>query len=303
MKSCLAFVSVLVVCGWLRGAEGAPVITRQPVSQLGVHMGTATFTVTASGAEPLRYQWFRNDQTFAQFNQRTIKLEALTENDVGVYTVTVSNAVGAVTSEPVVLSLGAPVIVSQPEDKHVPVGVDISLYVEAMAKPAPTYQWHKNGQALAGRTHASLNLYRVKPGDSGAYTVTVTNSAGSTTSRAAILAVGETKPAPVAQAAPAAKPPVAAPATPARAAPLPAPPAQVSVNIGRPVTLKASADGKPPFKFQWQKDGKPLAGATQETLTIRHARPADAGLYVCIVTNAAGSTPSDPVKVTVAASP
>jgi hypothetical protein len=52
-----------------------------------------------------------------------------------------------------------------------------------------TYQWHKDGADLPGATNATLVLTNVTPADSGTYTVTVTNGAGSTLSDNATLLV------------------------------------------------------------------------------------------------------------------
>lgn len=53
------------------------------------------------------------------------------------------------------------------------------------------------------------------------------------------------------------------------------------------------------FKVQWQKDGVALAGQTSPTLTIASSTTSDAGEYVAIVSNAAGSTKSLPAILTV----
>jgi hypothetical protein len=70
-------------------------------------------------------------------------------------------------------------------------------------------------------------------------------------------------------------------------------------EAGTKFTLAASADGSPPLLFQWRKDGQPVAGAIHATLTVEKVSAADAGVYVCIVTNAAGAQASQPVKLIV----
>src|SRR5262245_65626445 len=46
-----------LVFGLIHGAWGQPIITQQPQNQTNVVGTTATFTVGATGAEPLSYQW------------------------------------------------------------------------------------------------------------------------------------------------------------------------------------------------------------------------------------------------------
>jgi hypothetical protein len=70
-------------------------------------------------------------------------------------------------------------------------------------------------------------------------------------------------------------------------------------DLNKNVTLVASADGTPPFSFFWKKDGLPLAGATRARLELKEVSAKDSGVYVCIVTNAAGVQLSPPVRLVV----
>jgi hypothetical protein len=87
------------------------------------------------------------------------------------------------------------------------------------------------------------------------------------------------------------------------------PPAEIAVpeekvaieyaKTGTTLKMAASAEGSPPLSFQWQKDGRTMAGANQALLTIEQVSPSDAGTYVCIVSNAAGSQASQAIRVIV----
>ena len=50
-----------------------------------------------------------------------------------------------------------------------------------------TYQWRKNGVALAGGTSATYTVAALQGTDAGSYDVVVSNAAGSATSKAAVL--------------------------------------------------------------------------------------------------------------------
>ncbi len=63
--------------------------------------------------------------------------------------------------------------------------------------------------------------------------------------------------------------------------------------LGSKVTIVVTASGTLPFSYQWVKDGKGITGATSDRIVIENFQNADAGSYVCRVSNAAGSATSD----------
>lgn len=75
-----------------------------------------------------------------------------------------------------------------------------------------------------------------------------------------------------------------------------------TVVAGRTARFSVSADGSAPFSYQWFKNNAPIAGAVGNTYVIEAATAADAGTYTVSVSNAAGSTLSDPAVLTVNAS-
>ncbi len=76
-------------------------------------------------------------------------------------------------------------------------------------------------------------------------------------------------------------------------------PASQTVLAGQPVDLTVVASGQGPFSYQWQRDGAPLAGATNSTYSIVQAASGDAGIYMVVVSNPSGSTPSLPATLLV----
>jgi sugar lactone lactonase YvrE len=81
----------------------------------------------------------------------------------------------------------APVITTQPTGLTVNAGASATFSV--VATGASTYQWLLNGQAITGATGASYSVTPTTPADSSVYTVTASNSGGSTTSTNAVLRV------------------------------------------------------------------------------------------------------------------
>lgn len=86
----------------------------------------------------------------------------------------------------------APAITVQPAGFAAVAGARGTLSVEASGSPAPTYQWSKDGAAIAGATKASLSLTALTAAHAGAYTVVAANAAGVTASAAAHVAVEST---------------------------------------------------------------------------------------------------------------
>ncbi len=83
----------------------------------------------------------------------------------------------------------APGIATQPVAVDTNIGASATLSVVATGAGPFTYQWRKNGAAIAGATGANLTLNPVAPADAGSYTVVVTNAIGATTSAVATLTV------------------------------------------------------------------------------------------------------------------
>jgi len=84
-----------------------PAITQQPQSVSGPLGSTAVLTVSASGTDPLRYQWHFNGAALIGQTGSRLTLPSLTAPQAGLYTVTVSNEFGSITSEPARLSIQA----------------------------------------------------------------------------------------------------------------------------------------------------------------------------------------------------
>lgn len=78
----------------------------------------------------------------------------------------------------------------------------------------------------------------------------------------------------------------------ANAKPNPTVTISLEVAVGKQAAFTVSAWGPTPYSFQWSKDGVNIAGATSAALVFPAAKLADAGQYVCLVSNAFGATAS-----------
>ena len=79
--------------------------------------------------------------------------------------------------------------------------------------------------------------------------------------------------------------------------------AAAGIRAGDGASVSVTAAGSAPFNYQWLKDGAVIAGATAATYTLASATTNDAGVYSVAITNAHGTTLSNPVTLAVAAPP
>jgi hypothetical protein len=275
-----------------------PAFVTQPLAfQTAVIGSSVTLSVSASGNPTPALQWQKNGATIAGATNATLTLTSVTTADSATYTAVATNSVGSVTSSAAVLAVVepsvnppnvAPTFTSQPSaSQTVAAGGSASFSVAAVGLPAPTYQWKKNGTAIAGATNATFALPFVTVSDSGSYVAEATNTAGSATSYPAVLIVS----AAVSNPPP---PPPLLPTSPTSAPLITSQPASSqTVTAGASASFAAVAAGGPTPAYQWRKNGKNLSGATSGTLSINSVTTADAGVYSVLASNASGVVVSD----------
>jgi pectate lyase len=170
-----------------------------------------------------------------------------------------------------------PVITTQPVSQTVSAGANVTFTVGADGAAPLSYQWLKNGAAMAGATAASLTLTNVQAADAGAYRAVVSNAAGSATSATAVLSV-ETGPV---------------------APSITSQPASQIVVVGGQAGFTVIATGTAPLSYQWRKNGSPIAGATAATLNLANVQQSDSGDYSVTVSNSVGTATSGAATLTV----
>ena len=82
-----------------------------------------------------------------------------------------------------------PAIKTQPADAVALQGGSCTFQVSASGGPPLSYQWQFSGEPLPDQTNSVLTLINVESGNSGGYSVIITNAAGSVTSHVALLTV------------------------------------------------------------------------------------------------------------------
>jgi hypothetical protein len=261
-----------------------PSITSQPNKTLATAGSPVSFTVGASGTEPLSYQWLINGAPIEGATMATFTLPTVQVGDAGVYSVVASNAYGSATSAGAVLTVAAapfaPIFEYQPSPTSATVGGTATLIVGVVGSPPITYQWSKGGVAIPGATSTSLTFAPVAQSDAGAYSVVITDPAGSVTSSNASLTVA----------------PVGGPPVPVS---IELQPEAVSTTVGGAATFTVAATGDASITYQWRKNQAAIAGATSPSFTVSDAQSSDAGVYDVVVANVFSAAYSDPTLLTV----
>ena len=160
----------------------APTIAAQPVSINANQGASATFSVTATGGGTYTYQWKKAGVNIVGATTAILSLSNVQPADAVAYSVTVTNAMGTVTSNAANLTvIVPPVIIDQPTNIIANPG-EGAVFSVVTTGSAPTYQWKRNGVIVAGATQADLNFNVIQPVHVGSYKVVVSNAAGSVTS-------------------------------------------------------------------------------------------------------------------------
>ena len=262
----------------------APSITTQPASQTISSGQTATFSVSASGTAPLSYQWQLNGSAISGATGTSYTTPAETTSNNGArFTVIVNNSAGSATSSAAVLTVNAattaPSITTQPASQTITTGQTATFSVSALGSAPLSYQWQLNGAAISGATAATYTTPAETASNNGArFSAIVSNSAGSTTSSAAVLTVSTATVAPS----------------------ITTQPASQTITSGQTATFFVLASGTAPLSYQWQLNGAAISGATAATYTTPAETTSNNGArFSVIVSNSAGSAASSAAVLTI----
>lgn len=88
-------------------ASGAPLITSQPKSTTASIGSSVSFSVTATGQQPISYQWMKNDTAINLAVGSGFTISQVSARDTGRYSVKISNSIGSVISSNATLAIVA----------------------------------------------------------------------------------------------------------------------------------------------------------------------------------------------------
>lgn len=286
------FSSVLFVTTGLE----APAITTQP-QDASVPAGQAVlFAASVTGSAPLSYQWFFNGSAIPGANGPLLTLNNVNAANAGGYQLEASNRENRVRSRVARLSvasastppvIAAPRILTPPAGLTVTAGNSATFAVGAAGTEPLAWQWFKDDQPIDGATASALTLGSVSAAQAGRYAVLVRNAGGSVRTADVVLVVR----------------PADADPGPPQAPVIVTQPTGLAITVGQGATLAVAATGSGPLRFQWRRNGVPIAGANGPILTVALAGVNDAGQYSVLVGNAAGETTSADAGLVVTPAP
>ena len=180
----------------ITSSDTAPAITSISLTNAVIISGQGTNVVLgALGSPAPTYYWYDNNnnllQSGASFN---LALNNLQLANAGVYSVIASNYLGTARTNFIIGIIVPPCISLPPSNVLLNVGNSATFSVAegGCATPAPTFQWYKNGNLIAGATGTNYTITSVALADIGNYNVIISNAAGSVTSSSARLAIYST---------------------------------------------------------------------------------------------------------------
>ncbi|HWN94676.1 MAG TPA: immunoglobulin domain-containing protein, partial [Methylomirabilota bacterium] len=271
---------------------GLPALTAPPQDRVVATNATVSFSVGVCGTPPFTYQWQFNGTNIADATNATLVLFNVTPASAGLYSVTVSNLAGAVTSAPASLIVQFPPVITvhpQPATAIRDQGTNFSVTAGGGTPPFG-YQWRFNGANLPGATNSVLTLSNIQASQGGVYSVLVFNTAGTVVSSNATLTV--LIPATITQ----------SPTNHTQTCTIN--PAGFFYNPTN-VTMSVTAIGSGTLRYQWRFFGTNLLipTATNSSLIISNVNPTREGPYTVAVTDDIGTAISPVATLTVLARP
>ena len=249
-------------------AVDPPTIVQQPRAVQTLPGETVTLAVEARGALPLRYQWSFNGRELPGATRDKLVLPAVEDSVTGAYQCRVTGPAGSVLTDEVdVHILTATTIVEHPRSQAAAAG-DVAVFTVVVGgEPPIRYQWTHNGEAIPDARESTLRVGPVARTDAGFYSCMASGPSGTALSNQAELTI-------------------------LKKTGIVRHPRPMQVFIGEPAEFAVEADGAPPLRFQWSKDGVDVPGSTAATLRIASSREEDTGVYACRVTGQNGAAAS-----------
>ncbi|XP_046530474.1 hemicentin-2 isoform X1 [Equus quagga] len=238
----------------------------------------------ARGTPPPNVTWHKDGQALSRPEDssragRVLRVEGVQVGDAGLYTCLAQNPAGEA-EKSFRVRVQAPPNIIGPQGPRFVVGLapgQLVLECSVEGDPAPEIEWHRDGVLLQADAHTQfpehgrfLQLQALSTADSGNYSCTAHNAAGSTSVafRVEIHTVPTIRPGPP----------------------------TVNASVNQTALLPCQVDGAPPPLVSWRKDGAPLDPGSprlqvlpEGSLRIQPVLAQDAGHYLCLASNSAGS--------------
>jgi hypothetical protein len=168
------------------------ILTTSPTNQSVPATGNVTFNVSATGTQPISYQWQFNGTNIPNATNTSFSLTGLQAPNAGSYSAVVSNPYLTNTATAVLTVIPVqPSVTSQPANQRNPVHGIASFSVGVTGSTPFSYQWQFDGTNIDTATNSTLTITNVQSTNAGAYQLTISNIAGTTNSSSAVLTVAQ----------------------------------------------------------------------------------------------------------------
>ncbi len=272
-----------------------PAFVVNPASRTNLSGEDAVFFASASGSEPMTFQWRRGSGFYTNGIVQSVgtnstlimtNVSYLNDNDrISVVVANPAHPVGQLSGAATLRVEYAPVVTVQPTNNHVVRGTNVTLYASYRVNPTNSgYGWFLNetnllrwvaNVAAATPQAVTLTVTNVQETNEGIYTLVVTNKYGLTASTGAVLNLRR-PPSILEQ------------------------PQSLAVAPGANAAFSLVVTGAPPFSYIWRWHGTNLAGAADApTLELTGVQAGQTGPYSVVVTNALGAVTSAVAVLTV----
>jgi hypothetical protein len=154
-------------------SPGAPLIAPPPRHPLVRPGDDVTLHVEVAGTPTLNYQWNSTLGPIPDGTNADLTLTNVQSTQAGMYSVEVTNALGAAHSSEIYVSVLNPLA-----SQTVVLGATATFFTPVAGGGPAGYQWQFNGSSLPGETRASLAVTNVGPSQVGDYTVVISNYYG-----------------------------------------------------------------------------------------------------------------------------
>ncbi len=239
-----------------------PTISQQPVNTIGCQGSSVNLTAVTS-VDPgfISWEWYKNGSLYSSSTTTsTLSFPSIQPADAGTYYLKVKDACGlSVNSNNVTVSVQTPAIITtEPVGATVCEGNSYTMTIAASGNQN-TYQWYRNGTALAGANGLSYLISSATDANAGEYYVVATGSCGKPDTSNKVNIIVPTKPTWI---------------TPLQGG---------TFCPGSNASLTANVTGSI-LAYQWYKGDTPIQGANQRTYTITGITAQNNGFYWVHVT-------------------
>ncbi|MFM8771172.1 MAG: immunoglobulin domain-containing protein [Candidatus Kapaibacterium sp.] len=240
-----------------------PTITAQPPTTVTSCSGLPLTLSVSSNMTSGTFEWFRDTISLGVTTVATLTIPSTTVADAGVYRCVLRDNCNPATATSTSASarvtiIGAPTITVTPSSPRVVCESGNDTLRLRATGGGRTFQWFKDGAAIAGATDSNFVILNAQATTAGNYTCTVSGTCTPSVSSAPIAVTVAIKPRITRQ------------------------PTGLDVCPGTDNTISVAAVGNN-LAYQWYKDGQPIPTQTSASISFNKYDYSMNGQYYCLV--------------------